>query len=305
MVYGNISDKIEIKKEATWAGTVGAAVKFGINNLWSYNGDTNSETYPDIDGSLLSKGIYDKALSFSGDYNCIVTDARYILEAILGTLTEDAGAYTVTSSITQPSYNVVFNSTNTQNLEANGVMFNTLTFSANKDDLIRANGSWLCKEIKKTSTAISTGSITSNKPFTYLGGYVKIGSTELDLDSFEFSLDRRLVARRGIENIATNEKRLITSITSGGKLGITFTGSGPASIVYLEQLFGGATLTDYRTDATIVMDWVSPDGLSFVITIVGAITVNSKEINPDADIAMMNFSGIGHTITGAGVYPNP
>lgn len=301
-VYSGISDKIQIIKEATWGSGTGTDKVFGINSLGKFSSDTNSDVLPDIDGSALNKCIYDKVITTNFEYSGVLVDARFFFEAMFGSLTDaGAGSYTLAVTPSQPSYAFRMSLDDGTNSIVKGAMMSTCNLTLAKEDVVRLKSTWVAKSVGEDATAVGSGSVTSLQPYSFLGGYLTIGSFDCNLDNLEISMDRGLVPRRGIEQTGANTQRLPTSIT-GKKLKITFSGTNVADKQLLRDVLGGATLTDFRTDATITLNLSNPAGKTVTTAITGRITASSKEVNPESEVALMDFSGLGYGINMSGTY---
>jgi hypothetical protein len=245
----------------------------------------------------------DGVFSLTGTHEWDFTDGREF-EAILGSLVQGTGTYGLATANTLPSYSVevVDEADISKYLKIKGLKYTKFSLNLTRgEEPIKVTADWIAKEIENTGTF--TPSVSSVEPLVYLDGYLTVGGTDqVEVEDVTMEIDRKCVGMRFIENTTTNERRLISEIVEG-PLSIAFNGNISAQRDLLEEVFGGATMTDVRSDKSVVLNIGRGDTALHLTVSGGRYVSTGRTLQKDQEVSLMDFAGVGLDITGTGSNP--
>jgi hypothetical protein len=303
-MQSGISDIILSYKEASFgAGVSGATQKtFGYTQLFEVNIDTNTTQWRSLENdSALPAGNVDGVFSVAGRHEWYPTDGREF-EAFLGSLTDGgAGSFTLAHTKTLPSWaHKVFLNASEWGV-VDGVKYGNTTITiARGDTPVLVSSQWFGRHVTDGSTF--TAVPPTRNPFIYLdASFTKGGSAYADIENLVFEVQRVLSPRRLIRSTSAGSKRLITEIVEGSA-NILVSGTLSARKDVIDELRGGTSLVDVRTDKNLVVTLGNSTN-TLVLTITGGrFTTGKRVLEKTQEIAMMDFAGVGLTIAGSGTY---
>jgi hypothetical protein len=302
MAISGCSDKIQILKETTYAdgGLAGEKV-FGVTKRFEWKTETSTQqSYGlETDGPQATVNT-DGVLLVSGTHEWELTNGREF-EAILGAIVEGGGTFSLDVNKTLPSYSAkVVDDSGSFNL-ISGIKYSKFTLDlARGEDPIKITAEWIGKQIENTGSFTPT--VTTVEPLMYLDGYFEIDSTkQIEVEDFSLEIDRACQGRRFIENTATGSRRLINSIIEG-PLALAYSGNMGAQREVLEEIWGGGSMQDTRSDKTIVLN-ISRGSMGLTLTLSGGRHISSGRIlEKEQEVSLMDFAGLGLDISGTGTY---
>ncbi len=301
MVQSGISDKVEMFKETVFGDGGTSPIEFGFINKLTWNADPHTSSGYSTDGSSEAVVLYDGVLAFNGTIHYNPTDGRE-LESIIGTLTDDTvSSFTIDTANILPSYAALAELGDGTILKLSGIKFGKTVIKISKGAVIDISSDLIIQKIEE-STDTLTPQTPVTKPFIDLDSYFSIKSgVNLDLNDFTLNIDRGTIGRRGIEKVtAVGEKRLITNVIEHNQV-LTASGTAVADKFILEATFGGASITDYRTEDTMVLS-ISNNSNTLSLTMSALLTVTSKDTGATDELMTLNFDVLARNISIAGTY---
>ena len=303
---GGFTDKIQVLEETAYGdgGSTGEIV-FGNTIAFEWDADTSTiQSYGlETDGPQASFNT-DGVLLVSGTHEWEITDGRE-LKSIFGTINDGAGGtFDLDVANTLPSYTVkvVDEFGDSKFKQIKGIKYGNASIGLTREETIKVSAEWQGKVIEDTTTFTPTE--PSVEPLSYLDGDLTIGSTaQVDVDNFTLEIQRNNVARRFIESTSTGERRLISCIIEG-PLNLSFNGEMSAKEQLIEEILGGSSMQDVRTDKTVTLNMARGSDTALNIPITGArLTTNGRPMQKDNEVAIQSFDGVGRDITATGTYP--
>lgn len=296
-----ISEKVEILKETAFDdGGAGGATEFGYITKLGYTTDAHVKANYSTDGQAYPNTLVDGVLDFTGSLNWDLTDGRE-LTGILGTLTDaGSGSFSIATANTLPSYSFKAIVSSDQNVHGKGMKFSNMKLNASRDSKITMSGDFVARQVIELATSV-TPQTPTEKPFVDLDLSVTIdGGTAVDLEDISLSIDRGSIGRRGIEDTTAGERRLISSIISTKGI-VTGSATAIGKKEIFESVLGGSTLTDYRSNANVVVT-IGNGTNTLVFTIPARLSTTGKDIGAEDDLLVVTFDFIGTTPTVSGTY---
>ncbi len=302
MVFGGGSEKIQCKKEASWGGGFAGGTAQVFGDIFDFKGGLDSSTTQlfSLNGSGQPTRLVDGVLNVTGSMSWYLSDGRE-LEAIFGSLT-DAGSGTFTLAVDDslPSYSIIRKFDDTKNEEYDGLMLSSVTIELNAGEPVICNADWIAKKGYPVTTTVTPPTVTLD-PYMFGDGCFAINSNQMQFDKLSFTLERSLTPRKGIDcGVSAGELRLINSLTPK-QLVCSWNGTAVCNYKMLEELMGGSSIADRRTDVTSTLT-LTATGRTFVLTLTGRVTAVSKSSDPQADYAVIEVSGLVKTTEGSGTY---
>lgn len=306
MANGGVSDKVKILKEATFAdgGTAGEKV-FGCTQKfeWKIETSTNQNYALEVEGPSASNNT-DGVQLVSGTHEWLFTDGRE-LEAITGTFSQGSGTFTLDVTNALPSYSVqvVDESSADTYLKIIGLKYTKFSIQlARGDEPIKIIADWFAKDVQSSGTFTPTSPTV--EPLVYLDGAYGLGTGtyQTEVEDITLEIDRAIQPRRFIEQTASGSRRLISALIEG-PLSITFNGNMTAQREVLEELWGGSSMTDVRSDKNMFLK-MERGTTALVLTVTGGRHVSGGRIlEKTQEVALMDFAGVGLDISGTGTFP--
>lgn len=305
MVSSGISDKIKINKETTYAdGGAGAEKVFGVTKKFEWKAETGvAQSYGLETAGPQATVNHDGVLSVSGTHEWELTDGREF-EAILGTLSDGTGTFSLDVANALPSYTakVVDETALTGTYVAiSGIKYSKFSLKlARGEDPITITADWIGKTIANTGSFTPT--VSSVEPLMYLDGFFQIDSAkQTEVEDFTLEIDRKCVGRRFMEDTTAGSRRLISAIVEG-PLTLTYNGNMAAKRKVIEEIWGSTTLQDTRSDKTILLH-VGRGSMNLNLSITGGRHASAGRIlEKTQEVSLMDFNGIGIDISGTGSY---
>lgn len=304
MASGGIADKIQVLEEATYAdgGVTGEKV-FGVTKRFEWKAETSTQqSYGlETDGPQPTVNT-DGVLVVTGTHEWELTDGREF-KAILGTLTDGTGTYSLDVAKTLPSYSIkaVDEAGDNKYVIIKGIKYSKFTLElARGEDPIKVTAEWIGKTIENTGTFTPT--VASVEPLMYLDGHFTLGSTaQTELEDISIEIDRACQGRRFIENTAANSRRLISAVIEG-PLSISYSGNMAAQRAVLEEVLGNTTIQDTRSDKNVTVR-VGRGSMSLNLAMTGGRhTTSGRVLEKTQEVALMDFAGVCLDISGTGSY---
>jgi hypothetical protein len=300
-----VSDKIQILKETTYGDGGGAGeVVFGVTRTFQWRMETNSAKRWALESAGPGATFHtDGVMLVSGTHEWELNDGREF-EAIIGTMSSGANNFSITAANSLPSYSVkvVEDAENSTFGIIKGLKYTKFTISASRDGgAIMVTGDWLARTYETTTTFTPT--VATVEPLTDLHTFITIGTTaQTEVDAITFSIDRKGVARRFIEQTSSNEKRLISQIKDG-VLDVTFDGAAAVKRSWIQQVWGSTSLQDTRTDTTFKFS-VERGNSKFYLMCTNNARVLSAErtLDKEAEIALLQYAGSALGVVATGSY---
>lgn len=304
MAKGGITDKIQMLEESAYGdgGTDGEII-FGNTISFEWNAETNSDqSYGLEDSGPGATKNKDGVLIVSGSHEWEVTDGREFA-AILGSITDGGtGSFSLSTSNDLPSYAAKVVDDESNYLLISGIKYRRFSLSFERENTIRVTAEWEAQNIEDTTSFTPT--VSSVEPLTYLDGKFSIDSTDkTGVENIALEIERDNKPRRFIEDYDTGERRLISTILNG-PLSITFSGTMEASRDLLEELWGGTSLTDTRSDKSFGFVASRGDTTLNLSVSGGRLNSNGRTFEKTAEMSAQDFEGVGLDVTGTGSYPN-
>lgn len=303
MANGGISDKIQVLKETAFGdgGAAGEKV-FGVTRIFTWAVDTQTtQNYGLETSGPQGTCNTDGTMLVSGTHEWELTDGRE-LEAVMGTLVDSDPDFTLDVADALPSYSVkaVDEASDSKFIIIKGLKYSKITVSLTRDETILFTADWFGQTIEDTTTFTPT--VTTICPLTFLDGYFQSGTANVgEVDSITLEIDRQCQPQRFIEQTASGSRRLISDIIEG-PLAIAFNGTVGAQRETLEEVWGGSTLQDVRTDKDMhLIIGRGTSALELDIT-GGRYTTTGRTLEKSAEVALQDFSGVGLDISGTGTY---
>jgi hypothetical protein len=304
MADGGFSDKIQILKESTYGdgGAAGEKV-FGVTKEFTWAIDTSSIiTYGLESSGPAGTAITDGVMAVSGSHTWELTDGRE-LECIMGTLVDSNPGFTLDVSNALPSYSVkaVDDAGDATFVIIKGVKYTSVSIALSRDETIQVTADWIGKTVEDGSTFTPT--VSAIEPLTYLDGYFALGVTALpEMESVSLKIDRAVTPQRFIESTAANARRLISKAVEG-VLSVTFDGTVSARREVLDELFGDTTIQDLRVSKAMSLNIARGTASALVLNLANArVTTGGRTLDKEAELALMDMSGIALDISGLGTY---
>lgn len=303
MASGGVSDLIQVLKETAFGdgGAAGEKV-FGVTKTFTWNVDTSTLQSFGLEtsgpaGTFNVDGVF----AVTGTHVWELVDGREF-EAIMGTLVDNDPDFTLSVANTLPSYSVkaVDEAGDSKYVIIKGLKYSRFSIALTRDDTIQITADWFAKTIENTTTFTPT--VATVEPLTYLDGYFQSGTVDVaEVEDITLEINRNCQPHRFIENTASGSRRLISEIIEG-PLNITFNGSAAAQREMLEELFGGSTMQDVRSDKNMAL--ITGRGTSALeLNITGGRYITTgRTLDKTAEVAVQDFGGIGLSISGTGTY---
>jgi hypothetical protein len=297
-----VSEKIMVLKETTYGdgGLTGEKV-FGVTKKFEWKTETSTQQHYGLETTGPQATVNtDGVLQLTGTHEWELTDGREF-EAILGTLAQITGTFSLNVATTLPSYSVkVVDDSGSFNI-IKGIKYSKFALNlARGDDPISISTEWVGKTIESTGTFTPTASTV--EPLMYLDGYLKLSTTnQTEVETINLEIDRKCQGRRFIESTAAGSRRLISAILEG-PLSLAYNGSMGAQRDVLEEIWGGSSLTDTRTDKNVVLH-IGRGTMALTLTLTGGRHISSGRIlDKTQEVSLMDFAGVGLDISGTGSY---
>jgi hypothetical protein len=306
MASSGVSDLIKISKETTYAdGGVAGEKVFGVTRSFAWKAEASTQQTYGLETSGPGATVNtDGVLQITGTHEFDFTDGR-ALECIMGTLVQGTNTFYMNVANVLPSYAVeVVDEVGTNKyVKISGIKYTKMAINlARGDTPIKCTADWIGKSMASTTTFTPTASTV--EPLMYLDGYIGLGTSSfsVDVDNVTLELDRKCTGARFIESTAANSRRLISEIIEGS-LSISVNGNITAKNAVLQEIYGGTTMNDTRTDKNIFLH-VGRGTTQLRLTITGGRYISAgRTLQKDNEISLMDFAGIGIGITGTGSNP--
>ncbi len=300
-VKSGIIEEVEMMKETTFGdGGLAGSVEFGYIKKLSWSADANTTANYSADGDHKPNTLTDGVLSFTGSLDWDLTDGRE-LECIFGKLTDaGSGTFTLATANVLPSYGFYGILDSANNAQGLGFKFSKVTITGSRNNKITVSADILGQNVETSSETITPQTPTV-KQFVDLDAKVTIdGGKAVDLEDFSIIIDRACEGRRGIEDVSTDERRLITSIIEKN-LSVSGSATAIAKKEIFEAILGGTTIEDHRKPSNIVLT-IGNDTNTLVLTINGLVTVGNRDSGAEDDLVTFSFDLLGKSIAGSGTY---
>lgn len=303
MAKSGCSDKVQILKEVTYAdgGIFGEKV-FGVTKRfeWKTEASTQQSYGLETDGPGATVNT-DGVLVVSGTHEWEFTDGRE-LEAITGTFSQATGNFTLDITKVLPSYSAkVVDDSGSFNI-IKGIKYSKFSINLVRgEDPVTITAEWIGKSIGDTGTFTPTAATV--EPLMYLDGHFSLdGTNQTEVEDFTLEIDRACQGRRFMESTASGSRRLISAIIEG-PLTLAYSGNMGAQREVLEEILGGAAMTDTRSDKNLVL-FLSRGTTALRLTMTGGRHISSGRIlEKEQEVSLMDFAGVGLDISGTGTYP--
>jgi hypothetical protein len=308
--YSGITDSIQILKETTFAdgGLAGEKV-FGATKRFEWKAETSTtQTFGLETIGPTASNNHDGVLSYTGSHEFDFTDGR-VFEAILGTIAQGTGTFSLSVANTLPSYSVKVVDEYGQNLIIKGLKYTKFALNlARGEEPVKITADWIAKTIENSSGTF-TPTVPNIEPLMYLdGALVLSGTYQSDVEDITLEIDRKCQGRRFLEQTTAGTRRLITEIIEG-TLTVAYNGNMTAQREVIKQVWGSSALTDTRIDGTLSIRMARPVTVStgsysaLNLNVTGARHISTgRVLEKEAEVSMMDFAGIGISITGTGTY---
>ena len=305
MARGGISDKIQILKETTYGdgGLTGEKV-FGVTKRFEWKTETSTQQSYGLETAGPGATVNtDGVLLYTGIHEFEFTNGR-ALEAIMGTINEGTGTFSVAIANRLPSYSakVIDEAGDNKKLIIKGIKYSKFSIQLIRgEEPIKIVADWVAKTIENTTTFTPT--VSTVEPLVFLDGYFQTGTTaQAEVEDITLEIDRAVVVRRFIEQTAAGSRRLISEALEG-PLVITYNGNMAAQRAVLEHIWDGETLQDIRSDRNIILN-LSRGSTGITLTATGGRHVTSgRVLEKEAEVSLMDFAGVGLAISGTGTFP--
>lgn len=297
-----ISDKIQVLKEVTYAdgGVFGEKV-FGVTKRFEWRADTSTQQSYGLEttgpGACSNT---DGVLQMTGTHEWEFTDGRE-LEAILGTGTGTGGKFTLDVANSLPSYSVKVVEDSTNYSVIKGIKYSKFSINLTRgEEPITITADWFGKEIVTTTSFTPT--CATVEPLMYLDGCFAItGTYQTGIEDFTLEIDRACQPRRFMEQTSALSRRLISEIIEG-PLAITYNGNMASKRKVLEEIWGGGSIADVRSDKTLSLH-IGRGSTELDLTITGMRhNTSGRILEKTQEVSLMDFSGVGLDISGTGTY---
>lgn len=305
MVSSGISDKIQVLEETTY-GDGGAAgeVVLGSTQKFDWKVETSSQKIFGLECSGIGGSHnVDGVMAVTGSHEFLLTDGR-ALKAILGsTPVNTGGSYTLDVTNALPSYSVkvVDDSADSKRLIISGLKYTTFSIQLSLGEPITISADWIAKSIDDQASDF-TPTCPTVEPLVYLDAYFGISGTEqTGVENLTIDINRNVQPKRFIENTTTGKRRLITNLIEGN-LDVTFNGAMTAKRSIIEEVWGGSSVTDVRTDKDF--SFVADRGdTNMTLTLsTGRVISLGRTLEKTQEVSLVEFSGNVLDISGTGSY---
>ena len=302
---GGISDQIQVLKETTYddGGLTGEKV-FGVTKRFEWKQETSTQQSYGLETSGPgATANTDGVILTTGTHEWELTDGREF-EAIFGTLADPAaGTFSLDVATTLPSYTVkvIDSAADNTKLAIQGIKYTKFSLQvARGDEPVKVVADWVGKRIIATTTFTPT--VATVEPLMFLDGCVSFGGTfQTEVEDITLEIDRKVVPRRFIESTTAGSRRL-PSAAIEGNLVLTYNGNMGAQREVIEQIWGADSLVDVRSDQNILLRlYRGKTQLNLTMT-GGRMVTTGRILEKEAEVALMDFAGVGLDITGTGSY---
>lgn len=305
MATGGFTTKIKVLQESTYDdGGVSGEVVFGVTQRFQWTVDTSTTQSRGLESTGPQATSHNDGVArITGTHVWEFTDGRE-LHAIMGTKTDASeGTFSLDVADTLPSYAVkaVDESENSKNILISGIKYVDFSIEASRDNTIIITANWVGRKIADTGAFTPTESTV--EPLSFTSCYLKLdGTDQTDLDSVTLSINRNVVGRRFLENTTTGEKRLISKPVEG-VLAVSLEGQIGSKRSILEEVFGGTSFTDSRTDTNgnVVID-CGDTGINLSLSSL-RFTNLDRDGTKDEEVALTSFTANALDIDATGTYP--
>jgi hypothetical protein len=299
---GGFATKVQVLQEVTYGGGTGTEVVFGATKKFTWNTDASVTQTRALEcaGPQASLNV-DGVLNVTGTHEWEIISGRE-LKAILGTETGGAGTqgspWTLDVSNTLPSYcvKVVDESGDADDyLLISGIKYNKFTLSISRGNTVSISADWIGRKVEDTSTF--SPSCPSTEPLIAEDCYFILNSgTQTELDSLSLDISREIKPVRFIEATTTGNRRLISKIIEG-PLSVTGSGTITGQRAILNNILGGSSVTDTRSDVTAEVV-VKRGNITVDIPLTGVrLTTVSEDLDKTSELLLMNFGLIAKDLT--------
>ena len=270
-----ISDQVKVLDSTP------AEVSFGWIQGASHRIDNRMETRGAIGGGADFQYHLDKVVETTGTIETFPTSLEIL--KVFGSYSQ--GSITFTDTL--PEHTIQMNTDSGNYIEISNAKFGRFSLEITKGEEVRLSVDFMGKSAETKSGSISY-TLPTSSPLNFLDAKVKIdGSYVGSVESVSVEYNRDLEAVRGIENISSGDLRKPSEIIEKMKaisFNITIEITNGTA---WNQVMGGSTIQDSRSDITIVIETGNGD-----ITLTGS-RVNDLDADKGADgeIRTVKISG--------------
>jgi hypothetical protein len=289
-----ISNKIQLLKETDYDdGGVAGEVIAGVTKSFSWNAETSSVLSYGLEGDGASAThIIDGVQVITGSHEFELTNFD-IFEAILGSKVGDN--YRVTKVLPSYAVKVVDEGGATEKkLLISGIKYGKFSINISRENPITVTADWIGRKIVDTGTFVP--SVSDVEPLIGEDACFLTGTAPATgLDNITVEIDRGNQGVRFLDCNTTGNRRLISKIIEK-ILAVTGNGSITGQRQYVEEILGGSTQTDLRTDKDYTVR-IKRGSIDFDINFKGARFQSvDTDYNKENDLSLMNFALLSKNI---------